>query len=83
MFEDDELPHFCLDIGLQLFQGRPPAKQQRFKTLKEEDLDQPLDGATAKSTKYAKTCSCPFCRQKHYLCRICFLKKFKTLAVFT
>ena len=40
--------------GLQDIQDRPPAKKQHFE-LKEAELDQPLDGATAKSTKYATT----------------------------
>ena len=80
MFEDDEVPNFCLDIGLQLFQGRPPAKKQRFETLKEANLDQPLDGATAKSTKYAKTYSSCFCCT---ILVVYFIKKYKTLPVFT
>ena len=55
MFGNDEIPNFCLDLGLEETQERPPAKKQRFQTLKDAELDQLLDGATAKSTKYATT----------------------------
>ena len=53
IFENDELLNFCLDLRLHDYQARPPAKRQQFDTSKEEELDQLLDGTTAKSTKYA------------------------------
>ena len=54
-FEDDELLNFCLDLSLKDNQARPPAKKQRFDTSKEAELDQLLDGTTARSTKYSTT----------------------------
>ena len=44
MFEDDEVPNICLDLGLQDIQDSPPAKKQLFETFKEAQLDQLLDG---------------------------------------
>ena len=49
----DELLNFCLHLSLQDNRARPSAKKQRFDTSKEAELDQLLDGTTARSTKYA------------------------------
>ena len=65
MFEDDEVPNFCLDLGLQDIQDSPPAKKQWF----ERSATGPTAGrVTAKSTKYATAYVVTvFKGEKHFL----------------
>ena len=55
MSEEEEIPTF--DFGLDLFEEEaatePVPKKQRFVSLQENELDSLVDGAQAKSTKYA------------------------------
>ena len=53
--QEDEIPNFA--FGLDLFEeepaSEPATKKQRFASLKQDDLDSLVDGAQARSTKYA------------------------------
>ena len=77
MFEDDEVPNLYLDLSLQDNQDASSKETTVWNFKGSGTGPTVLDGATAKSTKYAMTYSCCFCGTtfvvykrniKHLLC---------------